>query len=69
MVEKYVKEAGLFDVSVHTLRHTFATQHVARGTNLKTVQEALGHSDLKTTSIYVSTAKEAMKKELQNNAL
>lgn len=68
-VEKYVKAAGLHHVSVHTLRHTFATQHVAHGTNLRTIQEALGHADLKTTSIYVSTAKEAMKRELQHNAL
>jgi site-specific recombinase XerD len=29
----------------------------------------LGHTDLKTASIYVSTAKEAMKRELQDNAL
>ena len=34
--------------SVHTLRHTMATHHVARGTDLKTVQETLGHADLKT---------------------
>jgi site-specific recombinase XerD len=68
-VAKYMKEVGIANASVHTLRHTFATHHVMQGTNLKTVQEALGHADLKTTSIYVSTAKEAMKKELQNNAL
>ncbi len=67
VVEKYLKEAGI--ASVHTLRHSFATHHVARGTSLKTVQEALGHADLKTTSIYVSTAMEAMKRDLQNNAL
>lgn len=69
VVEKYLKEAGIANASVHTLRHSFATHHVARGTSLKTVQEALGHADLKTTSIYVSTAKEAMKRDLQNNAL
>jgi site-specific recombinase XerD len=68
-VAKYMKEAAITNASVHTLRHTFATHHVMRGTNLKIVQEALGHADLKTTSIYVSTAKEAMKRELQNNAL
>lgn len=69
VVEKYVNEAGITNASVHTLRHSFATHHVAKGTNLKTVQDALGHADLKTTSIYVSTAKEAMKRELQDNAL
>ena len=51
------------------LRHTFATHHVARGTDLRTVQEALGHADLKTTSIYVQLAREVMKRELQKHAL
>ncbi|GAB4422330.1 MAG: tyrosine recombinase XerC [Anaerolineae bacterium] len=68
-VEKYLKEAGIKNASVHSLRHTFATHHVARGTDLRTVQEALGHADLKSTSIYVSTAKAAMKRDLQEHAL
>ena len=69
VVEKYLKEAGIHNASVHTLRHTFATHHVAKGTDLRAVQEALGHADLKTTSIYVSTAKEAMRRDLQDHAL
>lgn len=68
-VKKYLKEAGIKGASVHTLRHTFATHHVARGTDLRTVQEALGHADLKTTSIYVQLAREVMKRELQEHAL
>jgi site-specific recombinase XerD len=66
---KYVKEAGITGASVHTLRHTMATHHVARGTDLKTVQETLGHASLATTSIYVSLAKKAQKKALQEHAL
>jgi site-specific recombinase XerD len=69
VVKKYLKEAGIKRASVHTLRHTFATHHVAKGTSLRTVQEALGHADLKTTSIYVQLAREAMNKELQEHAL
>jgi len=69
IVKKYLKEAGIKGASVHTLRHTFATHHVAKGTSLRTVQEALGHADLKTTSIYVQLAREAMNKELQEHAL
>jgi integrase/recombinase XerD len=69
LVEKYLTEANIKGVSVHTLRHTFGTHHVAKGTNLRTVQEALGHADLKTTSIYVSLAQDAMKRELQDHAL
>lgn len=69
MVHGYMDEAGIQNASVHTLRHSFATHHVAKGTSLRTIQESLGHADLKTTSVYVSMAKEAMKRELQDHAL
>lgn len=69
IVKKYLTEAGIRSASVHTLRHTFGTHHVVKGTNLKTIQEALGHESLNTTSVYISTAKAAMKRELQNHAL
>jgi integrase/recombinase XerD len=68
-VKKYMTEAGIEGASVHTLRHTMATHHVARGTDLKTVQETLGHADLATTTIYVSLAKTAQRKALQEHAL
>ena len=53
----------------HTLRHTFGTHHVAKGTSLRTVQETLGRADSKTTSIYVSLAREVMNKDMQEHAL
>ncbi len=68
-ITKYLSEAGIHGASVHTLRHTMASHHIARGTDLKTVQETLGHADLKTTSIYVSLAKTAQRKALQEHAL
>lgn len=68
-VKKYLGEIGIKDASVHTLRHTMATHHGGRGTDLKTVQEMLGHADLATTAIYVSLAKTAQRKALQENAL
>ncbi len=69
MVAKYLKEAGIAEASVHTLRHTFATQHVKRGTKLDIVKQMLGHESLATTSIYVDLAREVMDQEIQQNAL
>lgn len=68
-VARYLREAGIEGASVHSLRHTMATHHVARGTDLKTIQETLGHADLATTALYVSLAKKAQRKALQDHAL
>jgi site-specific recombinase XerD len=68
-VQKYFKEAGIKGASVHTPRHTMATHHAAHGTDLKTIQETLGHADLATTSIFVSLAKKAQRQALQEHAL
>lgn len=69
IVKKYLDEAGITGAHVHTLRHTFGTHMVKKGTNLRVVQEMLGHNDLRTTSIYVSLARELMDKQVQANAL
>lgn len=68
-VTGYMKEAGITGASVHTLRHTMATHHIANGTDLKTIQETLGHADLATTALYVSLAKQTQKRALQEHAL
>ena len=68
-VGKYLSEAGIHGASVRSLRHTFGVHAVRRGTKLRVVQEVLGCSSFKTTSIYVSLAREDMDRQFWENAL
>jgi site-specific recombinase XerD len=69
MLHKYFTQTGIKAASVHTIRHTFGTHHAAKGTNIKTIQEVMGHRDVRNTEIYLSLAKELHRKDLGKNAL
>jgi len=53
IVEKYVRQAGLpVKATAHTLRHSFATDLLQAGADLRSVQELLGHKNIATTQVY-----------------
>jgi site-specific recombinase XerD len=51
------KTGILKEVSVHSLRHTYATHLLEQGVDIVTIKELLGHANIQTTMVYLHVAK------------
>lgn len=53
IMKHHARVAGIENITPHTLRHSFALDMLSRGTDLRSVQEMLGHRNISTTQVYL----------------
>lgn len=64
-----IKQAAGFKFSPHKLRHTFATLMVEGGCDIYSLSKMMGHSDIKTTTIYLSASVEHLQSQISKHPM
>jgi integrase/recombinase XerD len=66
MIRRYAKRAGIErPVSPHVLRHTFATELLREGFDIRQVQTLMRHSDIRTTALYLEVFDEQLRDRIK----
>ena len=69
LISKYVNKAGLSQATIKTLRHSFATHHLIKGTPIHQVKDCLGHKWLRSTEVYTDMATSLKARYIREHAL